>query len=339
MGHLECVGGDSLVRSVTVLRDRCSLQGDRVACFFTRSALAPLLVRGSWDFDLRPLNVRPVAFATPMQRYGVNPSGHPSLFVRSKCQYYYNPSKPQWVRIDKALSRLPGWPSKLPDEVSSIQIRVPSAEDMSSRGSHVPLGARTVFGFWNRIDYIIAGAGNRSVRKAGKTARRHFRAKFGDHAERLWAAAEQRGARDPGAKLLCWGRVRMDMACMLYHREVSDLGPWTTREVGFDATPGGRREILALVEVMVRFKSPAEDCPPDLEEYRYPAVNLGHRIISSIGDAEGLSMHDKEAMLNYVWSVEIRFHMQGRIFCSNHWISSPNCRPSNQLKQIHYYCI
>ena len=293
LGNLSCVGGGTVLSAIESLRIQELLPQARLYRLDVHSAIAPLVVRGMWKHDFRAISCPPVLRG---QRYSVFPAGHQQLWMRSRAVFHYKPSKGLLASILAYLQGRSDWTMPAEDAPvvpDSMEVDIPSANQMVQRGGGLP-ALRAEYPFWQRVDAILAGGGVRSCMTLGKFARRCMVSKFGDAGAKLWDLANLRGARDPSSQLLQVGRVRLDMAIMLYHRDYAPLGDETTREVGVDATPGGRREILVLVEVMITFSSPDADCRPTIVVRRFAAVNLGHKHAKA---------HDKGmAALHMVWN-------------------------------------
>ena len=292
---LATLGGELMRTARRALEASARLPGGAMLLHVTHSLCAPCLVRGHWP--LGPRTVAPLSDAP--RRNALHAGGHPSMIlVSSRARAAYRPRRGTLQEWRRQLSRAPPWqPAPTGGAVAlsaegCFQFVLPPLSEASAAAPR--RGQRA--DFVRVVDAILGGGGLRDLRDCDAVMGRLLGSTLGRMGRRLAAEMRARSQRPLSRSTALKGRARLDLACMVLHRQIrapSTLKGDVFREVLLDASPFLKREVLAVRETLLRFSSTDAGSPPIVERRRFPAVVLAHGFCSAADKAM--------AMLHAVW--------------------------------------
>ena len=95
-------------------------------------------------------------------------------------------------------------------------------------------------------------------------------------AERLQQEIVTNHVRVPGSFTLAKGIVNLDIACMLYRRELNHASATRWRYLHADASPQAHVEVYGFIEFMIRNPEGQAQRPFVIEKHRSPIATLPH---------------------------------------------------------------
>ncbi len=173
-------------------------------------------------------------------------------------------------------SEVPGSDSRLP--LASI----PSLT-LAPRHRQVLRGWQKIrFDIWFQVDCVLLSGRLRKVSDLENATRDSLITLLGDDGARVWDTCAKNNFKFPSRQLVESNRCRLDFACMLFNRyRPNPTLPQgaTTREVMLDSSRAFGREVMAIREIVMTFRSVDE--APQVKQRRLPTVAMAHRHMSA----------------------------------------------------------
>ena len=296
-------GTCSLADAANRLTEKFQCEGF-ISRWETHSSIAEKLVADEWSFELR-------GFSTLMTRH-THSSADPAASLGQKLLSWRNKDsfRPAIRQLQKLTASCKSAPS-LHEQAKELR-EAAAGENQPDTMLVVPLQKRhkvllrsakhKFYPF--RMHYemrfliqcVFLARGLRDKRQVGATAHDVIEALFGNKAHVVKHVMGDAGFKWPSQTVLRHCQIRLDFACMLFRRAISNScrkpNGIIVREVLFDASRAFGREVFAARECVIAFPE-AWSAPCAVVSRRLPTVTLAHRHMSASDKAD--------ALLHCVW--------------------------------------